>query len=115
MQLWFKGNSGVQGRCCNNLFQGHSNMVPSVSVATVLSKDIVADYMWLQRFRPLKCVYWNLGASHLPEVYWKGREGGKLCCSFHLPSFLHSFSGAHAGFSQQGRRTKAVNPTMAGR
>jgi hypothetical protein len=47
---------------------------------------------WHQRFGPLKCVNWNLGASHLPEVCWKGRTGrvGKEASivSFPLPSFI---------------------------
>jgi hypothetical protein len=33
-------------------------------------------------------VNWNLGASFLPDVFWKGREGGKLNCLFPLPSFI---------------------------
>jgi hypothetical protein len=35
-------------------------------------------YSQRNRFWPLKCLNWNLEASHLPEVcgkQWKGREG----------------------------------------
>jgi hypothetical protein len=28
-----------------------------------------------QLFRPIKCVNWIHGASHWPQVFWKGRKG----------------------------------------
>jgi hypothetical protein len=66
-----------------------------------------------QRFWHLKCVNWNLGTFHLPEVRWKGgrergREGANsIASSFHL----RSFSGPHAGLchlSQLSKRFEAA-------
>jgi hypothetical protein len=41
-------------------------------------RETSVEYGWRQLFWSVKCVNWNLGASHLPEVCpngWKGREG----------------------------------------
>jgi hypothetical protein len=53
-----------------------------------------------QGFGPLKCVNWNLGASHLPKFAGSegkesmGVKGANLIACFlhllHLPSFIHS-------------------------
>jgi hypothetical protein len=51
---------------------------------------------WLQCFRPLKFVNWNLRASHVPEG--KGGKEENLIASFSLPSVC----GMLAGLSQQG-------------
>jgi hypothetical protein len=62
-------------------------------------------------FWPLKCVNWNFGASHFPEVCWKGREerGGKGAILKLSPSssFLHSvvrILGSPTKISGQKRR-----------
>jgi hypothetical protein len=63
------------------------------------------QYSQRQRFWPLKCLNWNLGASHLPEVCWKGwkewkgkkGEGANLTVSFlFLPSFCGPYTGSWA-------------------
>jgi hypothetical protein len=61
-----------------------------------------------KRFCPLKCLNWNLGASHLPEVCWNGlesregrEEGDKLNCLLPLSSFiLWSAHWAHPARSE---------------
>jgi hypothetical protein len=73
-------------------------------------------YRWHQRFWHLKRVNWNLGASHLPEVCWKGWKGrvgrGGKEANLSPSLFIPSFSGPHAGLSQQGQRSKTVEATI---
>jgi hypothetical protein len=60
-------------------------------------------------------VRWNLGASHIPEVCWKGlkgREGDKLNGLPPLFFFLPSFSALHAGLCHQGQRPKILEATI---
>jgi hypothetical protein len=67
-------------------------ILSTTSVGWYCNTSILGSIRWRQRFRPLKCVNWNFGVSHLPEVCWKGRteragrEGGNL--NFLLPTFI---------------------------
>lgn len=49
----------------------------------------MSQHTWCQRFWPLRRVNWNLGASNLPEVWWRGWKGRGQTCLLPLPSFIH--------------------------
>jgi hypothetical protein len=71
-------------------------------------------YSQRKRFWPLKCVNFNLGASHLPDVCWKDwSEGveGAWRGQTQLPGYS-SFRGPHAGLCHQGQGPKTVEPTI---
>jgi hypothetical protein len=74
-------------------------------------------YSQVKHFWPLKCLNWNLGASQLPEVCWKGwlgrvgkeRGGPSLIATFFI---LPSFSGLHDGLCHQGEWPNTTEVTI---